>query len=117
MGGKKSRQKGNRAEYKIVEKLNGLDWNAQRVPNSGSSRGAFSGDLIFTFPDRLVGINQRGTGEVKARRDGAEWKRVREWLGRYEALFLVQDRQEPLVLLPWRVFESILGKSGGNYEC
>ena len=109
MGGRKSRDKGNRAERKIVDRLNLLGRNARRVPNSGSSQGEFGGDLHFDYPVRgSAPLVRRGCGEVKARRDGAEWKTVRGWLDQYSALFLVQDREEPLVLLPWAVFEDLM---------
>ena len=109
MGGRKSRDKGNRVERAVCDRLNQIGRNAKRVPNSGSSQGEFGGDLRFDLP---VGGNyplvRRATAEVKARRDGKEWKTVKGWLADYEALFLVQDREDPLVLLPWNVFATLL---------
>lgn len=116
MGGRKSRDKGNRVERNICDRLNKIGRNAKRVPNSGSSQGEFGGDLHFDLP---VGSSpplvRRATAEVKARRDGKEWKTVKGWLADYEALVLVQDRQEPLVVLPWSVFSTLMeGVSHGE---
>ena len=109
MGGRASRDKGNRAERKLVDLLNRVGRNAKRVPNSGSSQGEFSGDLHFDYPvGGLQPLIRRGVGEVKCRRDGAEWKTIKGWLDEYQALFLVQDREEPLVVLPWAVFEDLM---------
>lgn len=121
MGGKKPRQKGNRAESRVALLLGGLGLNPQRVPNSGSSQGEFSGDVRF---DLLIGggdtpdgapdpIRRRVVGEVKARAKG--WKTLEGWLSSYHALFLVKDRAEPLVVLPWNVFAELAAiREGGE---
>jgi hypothetical protein len=45
---------------------------------------------------------------VKARASGEGFKTIEKWLGENDALFLVRDRQEPMVVLPWATWERLL---------
>jgi hypothetical protein len=101
-GGKKPRQKGDRTERALVTRLRSQDLQASRVPLSGSAGGDYTGDLVISHP--LVGSLR---GEVKARKNGEGFSRVRAWLAAHDALFLVQDRSEPLVVLPWATWERL----------
>ncbi len=62
MGGRSSKQKGNRVEYQVRDHLKSLGYEAHRVPASGAAQG-FKGDVVA----------ERGTQkyvfEVKARAD------------------------------------------------
>lgn len=104
MGGKRSRDKGLRRERETVERFRSLPgWTAFRVPLSGASEG-FKGDLLIHGPGIDLGA------EVKARANGEGWKKVKEWLGDHDLLILVEDRQEPLVVVPWAVFERLVSE-------
>ena len=91
MSGKKSRSKGYRREREIVLRLREAGLDAQRVPLSGAARGGFSGDVVTTDS-----AGRKWTLEVKARADG--WRGLRAWLQENDALVLVADRAEPLIL-------------------
>lgn len=97
-----SKAKGSRRERQIVDRLRALGALAQRVPLSGAAQGQFGGDVRF---------NLRGNpkvAEVKARAEGAGFKVIEKWLGGNDALFLVRDRQPPLVVLTWEFFEELV---------
>ncbi|MGL4686625.1 MAG: putative PDDEXK endonuclease [Commensalibacter sp.] len=100
------RDKGARREREIVHKCIAEGIYAERVPLSGASvfRNTHSTD---------VDVYARGkhesplVTEVKARANGEGFKTIKRWLGDADALFLVADREEPLVLLPFKVFTSL----------
>jgi len=46
--------------------------------------------------------------EVKARATADGWGVTKKWLGENDMLFLIEDRQEPLVMLSWRTFSQLL---------
>ena len=48
--------------------------------------------------------------EVKARASGEVFKTLESWLGENDVLFLIRDRAEPLVVLPWASWERLVGK-------
>jgi Holliday junction resolvase len=64
MGGRRSRDKGARAERALVRFLQERGFAAQRVPLSGSAGGRFAGDI--TIP--LFGVDR--IAEVKVRDSG-----------------------------------------------
>lgn len=101
----RQKQKGDRAERGIVKKLVGIGVDAQRVPLSGAAGGYFGGDL--TIKD-LPGLGNL-LGEVKSRAGGGGFKLLEKWMGSNDLLFLKRDHQEPLVVMPWEVFERFLG--------
>jgi Holliday junction resolvase len=92
MGGRASRQKGNRTERAIVRLLQERGFAAERVPLSGAARGRFGGDISIP----LLGADRRV--EVKARGNG--FRRLYDWLGDHDFLIVKADRLEPLVVVP-----------------
>lgn len=104
--GKASRDKGNRNERKIVNALRDAGIPARRVPLSGATEYAKGDVEIFPHSgwpvewddkDWLDKAKHIMRGEVKARRKFPAW--LAEYLGDNDALFLVEDRQEPLVVM------------------
>jgi len=91
-GGRKSRDKGNRAERALVRYFQELGLGAERVPLSGSAGGSYLGDL--TLP--LLGVDL--VAEVKARASG--FRELYRWLEGRDLLIVKADRREPLVVVP-----------------
>jgi len=98
-GGRRSRDKGNRAERAIVAFLQDNGFAAERVPLSGSAGGKYVGDV--TIP--LLGRDM--CAEVKVRAHG--FGQLYAWLDGREILIVRQDRREPLVILPLRLAAEI----------
>lgn len=107
MMGKASRDKGARRERQIVQLHMDIGVKAERVPLSGAMR--------FRNTEKTdVDVYARGSEaapfvcEVKARGDGSGFVTLERWLGEADALFLIRDRADPLVLLPWERWEEML---------
>lgn len=105
--GKASRDKGARRERQIVELHRALGIKAERVPLSGAMK--------FRNTEKTdVDVYARGieaapfVTEVKARASGEGFVTLERWLGENDALFLVRDRAEPLVVLPWARWAELL---------
>ena len=97
------RDKGARRERELVNRHLELGIHAERVGVAYAP-----GHDIDVYPlGRDAGAL---IGEVKARKDGAGFKTLETWLGENDLLFLWRDRQEPLVILPWRVWQLLLGR-------
>ena len=97
------RDKGARRERELVNKHLELGIHADRVgvayaPGHDIDVHAFGRDA-----GALV-------AEVKARKNGDGFKTLESWLGENDLLFLWRDRADPLVVIPWRVWELILGR-------
>lgn len=110
MGGKKSREKGDRAERKVVEAFKKAGLKAQRIPLSGSAGGEFTGDVwvglgIRPYTDGL-------TLEVKSRKSPTPWKQLTTWLAENDGLVLCEDRKPPLVLLRLEDLTYLMGLMG-----
>ena len=43
-----------------------------------------------------------------ARGDGSGFVTLERWLNDNDALFLVRDRQDPMVVVPWRIWERLI---------
>jgi hypothetical protein len=43
---------------------------------------------------------------VKARGNGEGFATLERWLGDNDALFLRRDRAEPVIVLPWRIWDT-----------
>ena len=100
------RSKGSRVEREIVNRHKELGVHAERVPLSGASRYRENGhDLdIYAF-----GVLQKPLlSEVKARGDGQGFTVLERWLAENDALFLRRDGADPLVVVPWRVWERLI---------
>jgi hypothetical protein len=91
-GGRRSRDKGNRAERALVRVLQDHGFAAERVPLSGSAGGRYKGDLTVS----LLGIER--CAEVKVR--GTGFAMLYAWLVERDLLIVRADRREPLVVLP-----------------
>lgn len=100
--GKKSRDKGNRVERLLVNKLKEAGLDAQRVPLSGACQGDFAGDIQIKLENQTLLV------EVKARKNGQGFKVLEGWLGDNDMLFLKRDNQEPLVTLKWETLIELL---------
>jgi hypothetical protein len=100
------RNKGLRVEREIVNwhKEHGI--RADRVPLSGASRYQDEGHDVNIYPPGYGPLPL--VCEVKARADGAGFKLLRRWLGEHDALFVHEDREEDLVVLPKRTWLKLL---------
>ena len=66
-----------------------------RVPLSGAARGRFGGDVSIP----LLGVDRRV--EVKCR--GTGFRQLYAWLDGADFLIVRADRNEPLVVVPFRL--------------
>jgi Holliday junction resolvase len=105
-GGRASRRKGDRIERELVHRHEVIGVHAERYPLSGASRFRGTGhDLdIYPFGREEAPI----TAESKSRKGGAGFVKIENWLGEYDVLFLRRDNADPLVVLPWRIWERFL---------
>lgn len=83
MSGRKSKQKGSRAELDFAKRIGG-----EKVPLSGAAGGSYTGDV------KGLGL----TWECKVRKDG--FKQLYTWLGDNDALAVKADRKQWLVVVP-----------------
>ncbi|WP_025886518.1 putative PDDEXK endonuclease [Asaia prunellae] len=106
--GKASRDKGARVERKIVALHTEAGVRAERVPLSGAMKfrntASTDVDVYARGPDGAPFVC-----EVKARANGEGFATLERWLGQADALFLVRDRQQPMVVLPWDRWLEMLG--------
>lgn len=93
----KQKDKGRRAEHRVVKLHAEMGVPAKRVPLSGVLGGEFSDDIDLPY----------GKGEIKARKGAAGWKTIKAWLKDCDALFLLEDRTLPLVVLPWAQYAAM----------
>lgn len=111
--GKMQRDKGARRERQIVDLFLGMGIKSERVPLSGAVtfRDTRKTDVDFypLGPDSAPWLS-----EVKARASGGGFKQINTWLGDGDALFLIEDRKAPLVVLPWPRFASLLEAIRGH---
>jgi len=61
---------------------------------------------------KVAGKNLRG--EVKARREASGWKTIKNWIKNADCLFLVEDRQPPLVVLRWETYRSLVSQKDND---
>ncbi len=99
--GKSSRSKGARRELQIVAKHLEMGVHARKV--SGMFKPGHDVEVFAT------GAVAPFKCEVKARANGGGFTTIERWLGDNDALFLVRDRQQPLVVVPWAVWARIIG--------
>lgn len=94
------KQRGDRFERKVVDLLHTAGFNdARRVPLSGALGGEYSGDIK---------TSKFGTIECKIRDKQRGYQQIIDWLGNNELLFLGVDYDEPLVVMPWKVFNKMV---------
>jgi hypothetical protein len=101
-GGRRSRDKGNRAERAVVAFLQDKGIAAERVPLSGSAGGKYSGDVSIPLLGRDL------CADVKVRARG--FNQLYAWLNGRDLLIVRQDRAEPLVILPLRLAAEIVDR-------
>jgi len=111
MSGARHRWKGDRVEREIVALHHALGVYAERVPLSGAAHYQGNGADVDVYP---FGTDSAPwVCEVKARANGEGFATLERWLADADVLFLRRDRAEPLVLLPWRSWATVLRKAGG----
>lgn len=98
-GGRRSRDKGNRAERALVRFLQDRGFAAERVPLSGAVRGSYIGDITVPILGRDAVV------EVKVRAGG--FATFYKWLRDRDLLIVRADRSEPLVVLPLKLAAEI----------
>ena len=105
--GKASRDKGARRERQLANMHQAIGIRAERVPLSGAVqfRNTEKTDLdVYPFGrDGAPWVT-----EAKARASGEGFTTIKRWLGDADALFLVEDRAKPLVVLPWARWADLL---------
>ncbi len=101
MSGKPSRDKGARVERELVSKLREKGIAAKRVPLSGAAEG-FKGDIVIEHFTKSWQV------EVKARKGGNGFKTLEDWLGDNDCLFLKRNNAEPMVVMSWENFVSLI---------
>jgi hypothetical protein len=106
-GGRSPRRKGDVIERETIELHRALGVHAERYQLSGASRFRGSGHDLDVNPRGRVDTPL--VAEVKARKNGSGFVQLEAWVGEYDALFLRRARAEPLVLLPWRVWATLVG--------
>jgi Holliday junction resolvase len=108
-GGASSRRKGSVIERELIDRHKALGVHAERYPLSGASRFRGSGhDVdIYAFGRDDAPL----VAEVKARKNGAGFTTLEQWLGEFDALFLRRNNADPLVVLPWRIWARIVERS------
>lgn len=89
----RQRQKGDRFERSIVEALNSIRLDAQRVPLSGSAGGHYGGDISFNW------FSERAKFEAKVRAGADGFKTLYQWIEGNAGLFVKADRKEAMVVL------------------
>lgn len=101
--GKRNRQRGDRFERAVIKRLQDYGIAAQRVPNSGSSGGAFGGDINSP----VLGVDRRF--ECKKRKTLPAY--LIEPLGSNYGTFFACDHGETFVLLKAETFAKMLASA------
>ena len=102
----KPKDRGRRAEHRVVKLHADVGVEAKRVLGSGVFGGAFSDDIDLPY----------GKGEVKMRKGATGWKTLKTWMKDCEAMFLLEDRTLPLVVLPWAVYADFVQRLYGQRD-
>ncbi len=102
------RQKGDRFERQVVDLLNSVRLDAQRVPLSGAAGGHYGGDISFAW------FSERAKGECKVRGGADGFKTIYEWLEGNDVLFTKADRKKPLVVMRLEDFMDLMRKTHGS---
>ena len=103
--GKMQRDNGARVEREMVARHIEEGIHSERVPLSGMAKGMRMGEGhdidVYISKDKAPLV-----GEVKARRHLPGW--LLGWLGENDFLMIKEDRKEPVVVLPLRVWFYLL---------
>lgn len=109
--GRHSKRKGRTREQELVRRHKEIGIHAERVAplqaskNSCPHHGNKWGDVDI-YPQG----EERGAWVSECKSGDQVPKSISKWLGENDALFLRPDRQEWMVVLPWRIWEKILGQ-------
>lgn len=107
--GRSNRRKGARRELEVVALHLNMGIHAKKVSRTGEP----SDDVLIYLPRKIMGENHSDqlVCEVKGRKTAkGSWQKIKDWLAGNDVLFLVEDRQEPLVVLPWALWALIIGR-------
>jgi Holliday junction resolvase len=105
-GGARHRRKGDRIEREIVQLHKDLGIHCERYPLSGATRFRGSGHDVDIY---ALGRDAAPlVAEVKSRKNGAGFTTLENWLREYDVLFLKRNNAHPLIVLPWRIWASLL---------
>jgi hypothetical protein len=104
---KAQRDKGARSEREIVDRHKAIGVSAERYPLSGASRFRGSGHDVDLYP---FGRDAAPFVAEVARKSGSGFAQLEKWLGEYHVLFLRRNCADPLVVLPWSSWTSLLEK-------
>ncbi len=99
----KSKDKGSRFEREIVNRHHEEGITAKKVPLSGAVDG-YKGDVEILYPSYGKPI----IGECKSRKNGEGFITLEKWIKDCDILFLRRDRQEPMVVMPWKTYNTFL---------
>ena len=108
-GGARHRRKGDRCERELVALHKDIGIHCERYPLSGASRFRGSGhdlDVYARGRDEAPLV-----AESKARKSGNGFVQLEKWLADFDLLFLRRNNADPLGLMPWRVWKSLLQRS------
>lgn len=101
MSGRAPKQKGNRFEREIVNRLLGVGIKAARLPLSGAMRGIYGGcDVTLSM------LGRECRAELKHHRNG--FATFYKWIARVHILIVRRDHDEPLVVMPFKTFVELL---------
>jgi hypothetical protein len=101
---KSQREKGLRNENRIKAMHHDIGIEAERI----SAPYKPGPDLSITVDGKEL------RGEVKARREASGWKTLKGWIKNADVLFLIEDREPPLVVLRWETYRSLLVSQKDN---
>jgi Holliday junction resolvase len=108
VSGARHKRKGDRIERELVAMHKAMGVHAERYPLSGASRFRGSGHDLDIY---VHGNDQAPlVAEVKGRKNGAGFATLESWLGDFDILFLRRNGADPLVCVPWRIWELLLRK-------
>jgi Holliday junction resolvase len=108
VSGIRHRRKGDRVERELIQRHKEIGVHGERYPLSGATRFRGSGHDIDLYP--FGRAEAPLVAESKARRSGNGFVQLERWLGEYDALFLCRNNAQPMVLLPWRTWASLLAR-------
>jgi hypothetical protein len=91
---------------RVVERHRALGVHAERYPLSGASRFRGSGHDLDLY---VLGRDEAPlVAESKARKNGAGFTTLEKWLGDYDLLVLRRNHADPMIVLPWRIWQRLL---------
>lgn len=77
--------------------------SCERVPLSGSMGGKYTGDLVIPNIEHPEFVC-----ESKARRNGEGFAVLEKWMGNKDILFIKRNNKDPMVVLPFKLYLSLM---------